>query len=255
MRRALLVLVPFLIATSCSLGTAIVTPPSSEAVVSPAFTLIATLTNSPTYAPTVFNTATPTAGPLPAQTYVPFTVFTGADNLALRVGPGYLFTRIGLLPEGASLRVLGRSRGGEWALVQTSDNRVGWMFIQLITASGSDWATAPYSDPVGAQLITGIVKDEAGQPISGIQFAFTQGSGSLVPRTDAMTDSTGTFYAYMPANVRGQWYVSYAAIACTSNTMDASCNPKNGIGGRPYPEGEYIALPLAPPAVLQFVWK
>ncbi len=140
-------------------------------------------------------------------------------------------------------------------MVQTADGRVGWIFVQLINADGEDWAIAPYSEPLGSQLIRGIVQDASGQPISGIQFAFTQGSGALAPRTDAITDSTGTFYAYLPADVTGKWYLSYTAIACTSNTMDPNCNPKNGVGGRPYPEGEYLSLPLDPPAVVHFLWK
>ncbi len=255
MRRALLLLTSMLIATSCSIGSAIASSPPTRAVGSPGFTPISTLTTSPATIAAVSDTTTPTGAPIPAQTFVPFHVTSGAPNLALRTGPGYLFTRIGLLPEGVSLAVLGRSRGGEWALVQTTDNRVGWMFIQLINAGGRDWSTVPYSEPLGAQLITGVVKDELGVPISGIQFAFTQGSGALAPRTDAMTDAAGIFYAYLPSDIRGQWYVSYTAISCTSNTMDAGCNPKNGVGGMPYPRGQYVTLPLPPPATLDFVWK
>ncbi len=251
----MLLLMLNLTAASCSTQSSIATLPPTRPVGSPAFTAIPTLTTSPATIPVVSDSPIPTVALVPAQTFAPFDVTTGAANLALRTGPGYLFTRIGLLSEGVSLKVLGRSRGGEWALVQATENRVGWMFIQLINASGRDWSTVPYSDPLGAQLITGLVKDALGQPISGIQFAFTQGSGVLAPRTDAMTDSEGKFYAYMPTDIVGQWSVSYVAISCTSNTMDASCNPKNGIGGRPYPERQYVTLPLAPPATLQFVWK
>ncbi len=213
----------------------------------PSFTAIPTLTAQP--APS----ATVTAPAL--QTYEPFSVSTWADNVALRKGPGYLFQRIGLLPKGTTLTVLSRSRGGEWALGKTADGRVGWIFIQLVDAGNSNWTTVPFSEPLGAQLVTGVVKDEAGVPISGIQFALTQGSGQQPLRTDAMTDATGTFYAYMPADVGGGWYLGYTAIACTSNVMDAGCNPKNGVGGKPYPEGQFVTLPMTASAPLEFVWK
>lgn len=140
-------------------------------------------------------------------------------------------------------------------MAQTADGRVGWIFVQLIEGSGGEWIRVPISEPLAAQLITGSVKDLAGVPISGVQFALTQGNGALAPRTDAITDEAGIFYAYMPASASGSWYLSYAAIACTSNTMDAGCNPKNGVGGRPYPDGQYLTLPLASQAPLEFVWK
>lgn len=219
-----------------------VTPP-----VTASFTAIATFT-------TVASSPLATKA-TPAQTFEPFFVTTWAENVALRQGPGYLFLRIGLLPKDTTLTILGRSRGDEWALAQTRDGRVGWIFIQLVRADAGKWNTVPYSEPLGAQLITGFVRDAAGVPISGIQFALTQGNGSLAPRTDAMTDSTGTFYAYLPAEARGQWYLSYTAIACSSNVMDAKCAPKNGVGGRPYPESQYISLPLTGAGSFQFTWK
>lgn len=244
-----------LMLTGCSLGgsTPIVQPPLPPAAVT--FTPIATLTSRPESSPTGTAEPTPAALNPTAAAFVPFNVVTSADNLALRKGPGYLFARIGLLPEGELLLVMSRSRGGEWAMVQTSDKRVGWAFVQLLGAKGHDWGSVPTSEPLGAQLITGIVKDDAGVPISGVQFAFTQGSGPLAPRTDALTDQTGTFYAYFPDNITGSWNLSYTAIACSSNTMDAGCNPKNGRGGRPYPESQSIILPLISQAPLQFVWR
>jgi hypothetical protein len=256
MKYVLPISIAFLFAASCSPNLSATSAPPTE-VSRRTFTPIPTLTGVPLQTPTPAGSLLPvsTLTPVPASTYVPFSVATIADNVALRKGPGYLFLRIGLLPERTSLRVLSRSHGGEWAMVQTTDDRVGWVFVQLTEASGVNWAGVPFSEPFGAQLITGSVGDQAGVPISGIQFALTQGNGALAPRNDAMTDETGTFYAYMPANASGPWYLSYTAIACSSNTMDASCNPKNGVGGRPYPEGQYIALPLATQTTLQFVWR
>lgn len=247
MRSNLALCLAVLLAGGCSeLGSTAAASTASPPVTA-AFTAIATFT-------TVASAPSATK-PAPVQTSEPFHVTTWADNVALRQGPGYLFLRIGLLPKGTTLTVLGKSRGDEWALAQTRDGRVGWIFIQLVEADAGKWSTLPYSEPLGAQLITGLVKDAAGVPISGIQFALTQGSGSLAPRTDAMTDTMGTFYAYLPANAGGQWYLSYTAIACTSNLMDAKCAPKDGVGGRPYPEGQYISLPLTASGSFQFTWK
>ncbi len=251
-----LILSAFLLVASCSPNLSGTSAPPTG-VASGTFTRIPTLTSGPLQTPTAAGSPLPvsTLTPVPASAYVPFSVVTIADNVALRKGPGYLFLRIGLLPERTSLRVLSRSHGGEWAMVQTTDDRVGWVFVQLTEASGANWASVPFSEPLGAQVITGSVRDQAGQPISGVQFALTQGNGALAPRNDALTDETGTFYSYMPANAGGPWHLSYTAIACTSNTMDAGCNPKNGVGGRPYPEGQYITLPLATQTPLQFVWR
>ncbi len=246
MRSNLLLCLAVLLTGGCSaLGS---TPPAST----PSFPVSASFTPIATFTKVVSPSATT---PTPVQTFEPFFASTWADSVALRQGPGYLFLRIGLLPKDTTVTILGRSRGGEWALAQTRDGRVGWIFIQLVEADEGIWSTVPYSEPIGAQVITGVVKDTAGVPVSGIQFALTQGAGSLAPRTDAMTDSSGTFYAYLPADARGQWYLSYTAIACTSNMMDPKCAPRNGAGGRPYPEGQYVTLPLTGVGPLQFTWK
>ena len=256
MKFALLISILLQFAAGCSPGPSAASEPMTVVDLA-AFTRIPTLASGPAATATVAETPQPTATSraIPVGTYVPFVAVTTADNVAIRRGPGYLFPRMGLLAEATSLRVLARSRGGEWALAQTTDDRVGWVFVQLTEASGGEWAKVPFSEPLGAQLIAGSVRDLAGVPISGVQFALTQGNGALAARNDAMTDETGTFYAYMPANAGGAWYVSYTAIACSSNTMNAICNPKNGVSGRPDPEGQYISLPLASPAPLQFVWR
>lgn len=255
MRRTLWISLAFVTLTGCSIGEASPRVSTDTPVVAPSFTPIATLTAGPVTAPTLPAATISAASPTAAATFEPFTALTSADNLALRKGPGHLFTRIGLLGNGTPVRVMARSRGGEWAMAETDDGRVGWIFVQLLAIGDYDWGLVPYSEPLAAKLITGLVKDAAGVPISGIQFAFTQGSGSLAPRTDAMTDETGTFYAYFPESTSGRWYVSYTAIACTSNTMDSACNPRNGIGGKPYPESQYITLPLNSQIALEFVWK
>jgi SH3 domain-containing protein len=193
---------------------------------------------------------TPTSAP-----FVPFTVLTWADNVLLRKGPGYLFPQITALKKDTSLLVLSRTPGGEWLLVQTPDSRSGWVFKQLVDAGSEHLDSVPYVLPPEAQLVRGQVKDEAGVPISGIQFSLTQGSGNSAPRNDAMTDVNGVFYAFMPLQAAGTWFISYTAVACTSNTMDASCNCRNNHCGKPDPLNLSVVLPLNPSQILGFVWK
>jgi SH3-like domain-containing protein len=235
-----------LIATACATATAI---PSPSAEATPAtFTAAAAPTGLP---PTAL---TPPTTTVPAP-FVPFTVTTWTDNVLLRNGPGYLFAHSAVLSKGVRLQVLGRSPGAEWVLAQTTDNRVGWVFAKLLENQGSAWPAAPFVQPPSVQLLKGSLQDESGAPISGVQFTFTQGAGTRAPRNDAMTDETSTFFAFMPLEASGTWLVSYTAVACTSNTMDANCNCKNGVCGKPQPEAMNISLPMPADQVLRFVWK
>jgi hypothetical protein len=178
-------------------------------------------------------------------------VTTWADNVLLRSNPGYLFPQITALKQGTALTVIGRSPGGEWLLVQASDARSGWVFAQLVEAQGGVLTTVPFVQPADVLVVRGRVSDVHGAPVSGIQFTITQGSGSNVPRTDALTDETGMFYAFMPQTASGRWWVAYTAIACTSNIMDANCNWV----GLPSPEGVFIEIPQSSETVLEFGWR
>jgi hypothetical protein len=186
-----------------------------------------------------------------AEVFVPFTVRTWADNVLLRANPGYLFRQLTVLNKGASLQVLGRSQGGEWLLVQTADNRSGWVFAQLVELEGRDLDPVPTVVPSDTLVVRGRVTHENGFPVSGIQFALVQGTGSNAPRTDAMTDESGIFHAFMPRDSSGTWWVSYTAISCKSNIMDADCNWV----GKPLPEGVYLELPQGASSMLEFAWK
>jgi hypothetical protein len=108
-------------------------------------------------------------------------------------------------------------------------------------------------EPGDVQIIRGKLLDPAGRPISGVQFAITQGSGDNPLRNDAITDENGEFFAFMPLESSGTWKITYVAIGCDSNTMDASCNCINGICGTADPESIQISLPTNAP--LQFTWK
>jgi len=205
----------------------------------PTATVIATLTPSPTITP----------NPTP---YVPFHATAMVDNLMLRTNPGYLFPALRMIQQNTSLLVLGQAPGGEWIFVQMPSNESGWVFAKLLV-SDQPLDLIPFIQPENVQLVKGHVGDANNQPVNGVQFAITQGQGMDAPRNDAMTDINGFFYAFMPLTASGEWYVSYVAIACTSNRMDANCNWKSGIALQPEPAGTFIALPQT--STLEFTWK
>jgi uncharacterized protein YgiM (DUF1202 family) len=58
-------------------------------------------------------------------------------RLNLREGAGTTATRILMLQKGDVVTVLGRNSGGTWIKVQTSQGKQGWVFVHLVTLSGS----------------------------------------------------------------------------------------------------------------------
>jgi len=184
--------------------------------------------------------------------YVPFFAVSNVENLVLRANPGYLFEAKTTLPNASRLLVLGLAPGREWLLVQTPLERMGWVFAQFVTSEG-DLSLVPFIQPADMQTVRGRVLDENGNPITGIQFAVVQDKAGTPPRNDAITDETGTFYAFMPLNTTGTWAVSFTAIACTSNVMDKDCKCLNGVCGGPTPASVTVTLPLDD--LLDFSWK
>ncbi len=240
-----------LLTLGCGGVIAAVTPASTPPV---SFTPIPTftpgITQKPTLAPVVpspQSTATFDAG-----TYVPYFVTTSAQNVNLRTEPGTLFPVSRLLAQGTRLQVLGHAPGGEWLYVKTDTSIYGWVLFALANG-GQDGGPTPLVVPQNVQSVTGRVVDALGVPISGIGFAITQGAGANPPRSDATSDKSGQFYAYLPLTASGQWIVSYVSVACTSNTMDSNCNCLGGACGRANPDQVAITLPAKGP--LQFVWK
>lgn len=207
----------------------------------------------PTEPPTL--TAVPEPVSIPIQTpYVLFQVANTVENLVLRAGPGPLFTAKTTLAQNTRLTVLGIAPGGEWVLVITPFDNTGWVFTSFLEAN-PNLATAPLIQPPDVQLVRGKVTDAEGKPVTGIQFALIEGVGQpgSPPRTDAVTDSNGVFYAFLPTTAAGTWTVSFTAIACTSNKMGPNCECPNGSCGRPDPEITTVALPASD--MLTFGWK
>jgi hypothetical protein len=184
--------------------------------------------------------------------FSPFFVLTSAQNVNLRTRPGLLFPVSRVMPEETRLQVLGRSPGGDWLSVLTDESVPGWVQINLV-AYGHDGPPPPVIEPTDVMLVRGRVTDASGQPVSGIGFAVTRGSGASAQRTDAITNESGTFYAYLPPSVAGLWTVEFNSIACTSSLMDAACNCRSGACGAAQPASVQVSLPLD--RELEFVWE
>ena len=220
----------------------------TESVEGPAETTSSSVTVSP---------LPPTSEPASLSTtfitpYVPFYAVSQVENLILRANPGYLFEAKTTLPTASRLLVIGRSPGGEWLFVQTPLERTGWVFASYVMSEGR-LQTVPLIQPADVQVVRGQVLDENGSPINGIQFAVVQEASGSPPRNDAITDETGTFYAFMPLDATGTWTVSFTAIACTSKIMDKDCTCIGGTCGSPAPESVPVTLPLE--EGLEFLWK
>jgi len=202
----------------------------------------------PTWTPTPRSTATvmPTATP-----FQPFEAKAITDYLNVRANPGMLFGILTQLPMDTSFRVLGRSPGSEWVYVELEDGQTGWIFAQLVAAD-MDLQLAPVHEPQDVQRIRGVVRDGSGQPVSGIQF-MVQSAAFSAQSTSAVTDAEGYFYAFLPADATGKWYVSYTAMTCSSNKMDADCNCLGGVCGSVSPVVDYVTLPQAEP--MEFLWE
>lgn len=199
--------------------------------------------------------AAPLSSPTAAPSEVVFTPFKATvtvDAVKLRMGPSTLYPALNLMAKGTVLTVYGHSTGGEWAYVHTADKTPGWVFGMLVQAE-KPLTASPEVTPGDAQVVRGQVNDSAGAPVNGIQFTFTQGTGSSAPRADATTDASGTFYAFFPASSSGTWTAAYTAISCTSRIMDASCGCLNARCGTAHPASTQVTLPYD--QTLVFTWQ
>jgi hypothetical protein len=231
---------------ACTVG-APVPQPAALPDIEGSVTAAVALTARPILEVTAMPAATST--PLP---FVPFTVTTWADNVVLHDNPGHLAPKLGILADNTPLTTLGRTPGGEWLMVKTADNRLGWVFEKLVESTGPETMTAPLVNPTGVIVLRGILTDTAGNPVTGVQFAVLQAGVSEERRTDAMTDVDGTFYAFLPADSKGSWWAEYVGISCESNVMDATCTNWTG---ESEPKGMYVQLPGGAYSPIKFEWR
>lgn len=247
MKPTLLIAILLLLSSqACSPGAPAAAPAATPDIAASVTAAVA-LTAGPAVEATVAPAGTPTPPP-----FVPFTVATWADNVVLHDNPGHLAPKLGILADNTPLTALGRTPGGEWLMVKTADNRLGWVFEKLVESSGPETSTAPLVKPTGVIVLRGNLTDASGNPVTGVQFAVLQAGVSEEIRTDATTDAEGTFYAFLPADSKGSWWIEYVAISCESNLMDATCSNWSGEAN---PKGMYVQLPGGAHSPVKFEWR
>ncbi len=229
-------------------------------IVASTLTAQPTFTSMPTFTPTLPVAPLPTVTTMgiPSDDGPPITnvsaqvyVRTNVQNVNLRTLPGTLFPVSRVMSQGTRLQVLGLSPGEEWVYVLNDEGIYGWVGVRVVDEFPIE--QFPSVDPGDVQRITGRVLDANGLPVSGIGYAIEQKTDTKSLRTDAVTDASGTFYAYLPLSASGVWTVSHVSVACNSNIMDANCNCLNVVCGSSYPVSASISLPLGEP--LLFAWK
>jgi uncharacterized protein YgiM (DUF1202 family) len=195
-------------------------------------TAAATLAPTVTLAPT--QTATP---PEPTATHVPagnVHASTNVLSLNLRSGPGTTFSIRYKAEKGAQFEVQGKAQGDNWVLVKKANGQAGWVNLDFLVLQGTleDVPTVPVPF---ARVIRGKVLDSAGAPVDGIIMAVSKASDLFTnPRTEATTDASGQFFAYMPKDLSGRWYVGQVGIACTSRVATTDCRLPGSVTPRPF---------------------
>jgi hypothetical protein len=173
---------------------------------------------------------------------------TSAQNVNLRTNPGLLFTVSRVMAQGTRLQVIGLTPGGDWAFVRNNEGITGWVDLTFLRPFPK--TQSPMVEPTDdVQLVKGNVVDAEDIPMHGINFSITQGT----KRTDARTNASGVFYAYMPTSATGVWTVGFNSIEAGSNALTVECLTDTNACGRT----DRLTIDLTLPAneVLLFNWK
>jgi hypothetical protein len=247
-RMVLFLLFSLLLFSSCS-G---ISPQSSPSIPSqsstppqiiPSSTPQATETVQVLPSPTLLPTQTATA-----VTSVPVQGTIAVENFRLRNGPGFLFATISLYKQNSIVEVYGKSQGGGWLYVTTSNNLTGWMKSEYITMAVKI-ETLPVVEFKEATVIFGHVRNSKGVPMSGIGIViFPAVSGTGSTQDVALTDSSGAYYLYLPKNLSGDYTVGVNAYNCESNAVDSQCQLLYK-----YPSAQSINIPQTAPISAEFV--
>ncbi len=203
----------------------------------------------PTQEPTVqLPTITPQPGP--TATSRPFDAIkatVNVENLKLRKGPGFMFDTVRTYDIGELVAILMREPGNNWVLVQTADNRSGWMNVNYLSFT-EDMALLPVITVTGVQTIRGRVlrTDMAPATKIGVSIARVIDPGPDF-QDQTMTNASGEWYLYLPLELRGDWVIGVNAYSPDSNAVDSSGNLVGGLPG-----AQKITLPLQADVSFEF---
>ena len=170
--------------------------------------------------PTLTNTPAPTLTPTP---YKPFNATVMVDNLFLRSGPGFLHDPYWSYAQGEIVEVLGRAPGWGWVYVQTSNDLLGWMKVELLDLQGN-YYDIPEVTSEGFVIVKGHVYTPNGNPASYITLSLRPIEGSAADEDAATTDILGQYYFFLPADSRGTWTLAVNAYGCDSNAVNSACS-------------------------------
>jgi SH3-like domain-containing protein len=121
-------------------------------------------------------TPTPTLTPTPTATPLPFMV-ANMPGINMRSGPGTDYNRVGVVPPGHALEIVGRSESSTWWLVKAPNGTFAWVSADLVTSNNiSDaipvvtipslmvWGTSAAAAPAGASSAAITVISTPGAP-------------------------------------------------------------------------------------------
>jgi hypothetical protein len=159
---------------------------------------------------------------------------TNVLSLNLRSGPGTTFAIVAKAEKGAQFEVLSKAPGDNWARVKKASGQTGWVTLDFLQLDGA-LEDIPSQSISFARVISGKVIDLAGAPVDGIILAVSKSSDLYSnPRTEATTNSSGQFYAYLPKEYSGTWYVGQVGMACNSRVATAVCTLPGTVSPKPF---------------------
>jgi uncharacterized protein YraI len=234
-----------LVTTACRLIS-----PTSTATAPAESTSLPAITVPPTEAATQAALPTPTPRPtaIPATVtpFAPIRGTIGADNFKLRSGPGFYFDTIALYKENSIVEVYGQTPGSGWYYVVASDHLAGWMKSEYLTLAG-DAEELPFMSDNNASLISGHVRNNQGQGLSGISVVLFSAEDQN-SQDNTLTNANGEYFLYLPASLKGNYTIGINGYNCQSNAVDSTCNLQYG-----FPSAQSISLPYTSGISIEFV--
>lgn len=203
----------------------------------------------PTQAPTA---QLPTITPLPlptatARPIVPIDAEVVYDNYLLREGPGRMFTQVTIYDTGDKVTMLARERGDNWVLVQTEDNRSGWMNVVGLKFIG-DISPLPEIMVTNAQVLHGRVWAVDKTPATKIGVSISRVINDTPDYQDnSLTNANGEWYIYLPLGYKGDWVVGINSYSPESSAVDSAGN----LIGK-FPGAQLITLPQTADVSIEF---
>jgi hypothetical protein len=141
------------------------TPAANQSAPLPTQTLADTIKNQATNQPAATDQPAATREPeIPTPAQVSGTAVVSASVLNLRMGPGYGYGVIRMLPEGQTVKVLGRSVNGDWIEVMVDEQTGGWVYGRYLETS-FDLAAFPVKGAYGGPY------NQSGPPASASTFS------------------------------------------------------------------------------------